>query len=145
MKNSKVPNKKEQELLDAIIEMLVDTEPETAAELDAELRNMGFDPEALTSKIEAVVEEVWATSPHNWRFQERKKIEGERKRYEQSKLSQDSSVVNKRQRLQGLLSQHRPQFAAAHRNLNLDEVSDEDVASLLHQYEYLTNDALEEE
>lgn len=144
MKNTKL-SKEEQELLDAVIELLVDTEPETPAELDADLRDMGFDPDAMAARIEAAVQEAWATSPYNWRVRERGKIERERERYRKSKIAPASGLSAAKKRLQQLLDQHGPQLATAHRNLNLDDISDEDVASLLHQYEFLTDDELEEE
>ena len=136
-------SKDEQELLDAIIELLVNTEPETPADLDDELREMGYDPDAMTAKIEAVVQDAWAKSPYNWRVRERKKIEKERKRYRRSKTRPASSLNEARRRLQQFIERHGPQLATAHRNL--DEISDEDVASLLQQYEFLTHDKSEEE
>jgi len=78
-------SKTEQNLLDAIIEMLVNVEPETPAEVDAELRAMGLDPDDMSERIEGVVKNVWATSPLNWRVQERRKIKAERERYHRSK------------------------------------------------------------
>ena len=138
-------SKTEQEVLDTILELLVDLEPESTEEVDAELRAAELDPQAMSSHIENIVQAALVKSPFNWRVQEREKIEQERHRYSLSKSQRKTaSRVEAINRIQQLSTHYGVQFAGLHHR-NLENASDEDLISLLNQLEFLADAQQEEE
>lgn len=142
MKEKRLSNNNNK-LLDAILDSFIDLDPTTPEEIDNELLSIGLNPDEMDERIENIVRDALARSPFNWRVKERVKIEEERRRYRQVEQQERLSRADIVYQIQQLFSKHGGQFAAAHRNLN--EVSDEDLASLLSQLKFLSDAEHEEE
>lgn len=125
------------ELLRLLIEFLTELEDETPEEVDEYLRNAGYDPDELVARMRLRIQHAMDESPINWRNQSAQ-IQKERKRLSDltPMLSGDIAQIKVEiNRLFGLLGTN-PKLALHHRKLNLDEMSEADLAQLRGELEY---------
>jgi hypothetical protein len=118
-------------------EFLDEEDPMTPEEVDAELREAGFDPETVGAEMQAVAECALAESPWNWRNRAQQ-LEDERACFERTATASQGSREDIVGAIQQLLAQlgNRARPAYAHFR-NFESATDEDLASLLSELEYL--------
>ena len=124
-----------EDFVHAFNEFLDEEDPMTPEEVDAELREAGYDPEEVGARMQAVAERALAESPWNWRSQARKELENERARLESTAtlVPQDKAALI--EAIQKLMSRFGGQVSYAYRSLETETV--EDLVGLLEELEYL--------
>lgn len=136
--NKRQPPATEEELVHAFADLFNEVEPETPEEIDAVLREGGHDPDTIAARMKSIAERALARSPLNWRNRAQREVEAER-----SKLDKVTPIVRRGRgemitAIQQLLSRLQAhQLAPAHAYRNFDQATDEDLASLLAELEYL--------
>jgi hypothetical protein len=114
----------------------VDTdEPETVEEIDAGLRELGYDPDEVGVRMKAAAERALADSPLNWRNRAQKELEDERVKIGRFTVACPDNRLGLIGAIQRLAGQAPGQ--AVYANRNLESMTDEDLASLLSDLEYL--------
>ncbi len=136
--NKRQPPVTEEELVHAFADLFDEVEPETPEEIDAVLRDGGHDPDTIAARMKSIAERALARSPLNWRNRAQQELEAER-----SKLDRVTPIPRRGRgeiiaAIQQLLSRLQArQLAPAHAYRNFDQATDEDLASLLAELEYL--------
>lgn len=140
------PVETEEQLLNALEEFFCDVaEDEPIEGIDAELREIGYDPDALGSRMDELARRALADSPLNWRNRGRREIEAAKEklgRFESLPITQSldrPALVDAIQQLLRKLGYRDPQLVPAHFR-NFETASDQDLVSLLRQLEYLASD-----
>jgi hypothetical protein len=120
-------------------EFLDEEDPMTPEEVDADLREAGFDVETVGAEMEAVAERALAESPWNWRNRAQQ-LEDERARFERVTTALQGSREDIVRAIQQLLAQlgSRARVAYAHFR-NFESATEEDLVSLLSELEYLAS------
>ncbi len=135
MKERKPP-RTDEELIQILADLFDEVEPEGPEEIDEALREFGYDPEALATRMRQVAEQAMKKSPLNWRNQAAM-LETERARLAvhapKIRANREDMLASIGQ-LFARLDESQAQ-AVAYRNL--ENASDEDLASLLAELEYL--------
>lgn len=127
------------ELSNAFLELFDSVLPEDSDEIDELLLEMGFDPGKVAAGLRELADRATAESPLNWRVQAARELKTERARFtkliRRSELSRNEILAQ----IQALLSKGSAErsFLAAHRNLQ--DLSDEDLASLMEDLLYLSS------
>ena len=128
----------DEELVNAFTDLFNEVEPETEDEIDAVLRQAGYDPEAVAVRMRQVADRAIEKSPLNWRNRFSTELETEKTRLAALRSSVHMSreeileaIRNKVTRLGGKINQ----LGFAHRNF--DMASDDDLRSLLSELDYL--------
>jgi hypothetical protein len=136
----------DQDLIDVLADLLEhDEADESIEEIDEELRVAGLDPQEVGARIAAIAEEAYRRSPLNWRQRahaERIEAEGRLREHSRSRpreprhelVRQIDAIVA---RSPGMLDVPRVQ---AHFR-NFDSATDEDLADLLAELEFLEEEA----
>ncbi len=140
------PVETEEQLLEALEEMLCDvTEDEPIEDINAELKEFGYDPDALGQYIGEMATKTLADSPLNWRTQARREIDAAKAslgKFENTpkvgKLDR-TALVSAIQQLLGKLGYSDGRLVPAHFR-NFETTSEQDLLSLLQQLEYLASD-----
>jgi len=109
----------------------------TPEEIDAEMREAGLDPEEVGARMHAVAERALASSPWNWRKRAVVELEQERARIADATRPAPRSRADIIGAIRELIAQTGSQLAYAHRNLEAQ--TDEDLADLLRELEYLAS------
>ncbi len=138
MKNRKPPAT-DAELMSSINKLFDEVEPESPEEIDAILQKAGYDPQQVAARMKAVADNALVASPLDWRNRAPQKIQQERARLDSFVSSAPRSradMVAAIQKLAAGLGSSRSFAGAYHRSF--EEASDEDLASLLAELEYLT-------
>ena len=136
--NKRQPPATEEELVHAFADLFNEVEPDTPEEIDAVLREGGHDPDTIAARMKSIAERALARSPLNWRNRAQQELEAEK-----SKLDNVTPIVRRGRgemitAIQQLLSRlHAHQLAPAHAYRNFDQATDDDLASLLAELEYL--------
>jgi len=117
----------EKDLVLAFADLFDEIGPGAPEEMDAELREVGFDLDEVTARVLTVVKRTLADSPLNWRNRSR-----ELEKQRSSRASFALFRQRTREENEATLRKLAPAF---YRNLN--EISDDDLASLLADLEYL--------
>lgn len=126
------------EFLEALTELFEQMEPDTPDEVDAFLRETGYEPEQIAAKIKAATERGLSESPLNWR-NKTQELEADKKR-----LSNFADIA-KRSRHELMdainaalsnLAVKNPELAAVHHR-NFESATDEDLESLLADLYFL--------
>lgn len=134
----------EDEVIKALDELFEEIEFEDS-ELDELLVELGYDPNLLVSTIESIVQNELAKSPLNWRNQHNR-LEEERHRLE-SKHSNSflgrQEIISAIQNLLGRLNVNQQQAFAHYRNL--EHASDDDLASLYSELQFLAENDINSE
>jgi hypothetical protein len=136
--NKQQPPATEEELVHAYADLFNEVEPETPEEIDAVLREGGHDPDSIAARMKSTAERALARSPLNWRNRAQQELEAEKR-----KLDSVTPIMRRHRgemitAIQQLLSRlHAHQLAPAHAYRNFDQATDDDLASLLAELEYL--------
>ena len=127
------------ELVDAFADLFEETEPEGPVEIDEALREAGHDPGAVGDWLKVIAERALAKSPANWRNRAQHEIEEEKTRLATFKPPVSGDRVSLIAAIQGLLTslQNKQGTLATAFHRNLEEATDEDLASLLAELKYL--------
>ncbi len=132
------PPATEEELVHAFADLFDEVGPETPEEIDAVLREVGRDPDTIAAQMKAVAERALARSPLDWRNRAQQELEAERHRLESVTPTLGRGRGEIITAIQRLLSQLQArQLAPAHAHRHFDQATDEDLASLLVEIEYL--------
>ncbi len=135
--NSRKPPATEVELMHTLIELFNEVEPESEEEVDEVIREAGFDPKDVGTRIKKAANLALANSPLNWRNRGQE-IAKERSRLAAAKPERPASRAGLLAAIQEKLTQfggNQPALMTAYRNL--DEATETDLASLLDQLDYL--------
>lgn len=129
----------EEEMYEVFLELFDGIAPETSDEIDMFLRENGYNPDELTESAKNIFKEVLEASPLDWRNRARQEIEVTKTTIRQSEPKPES---NRRQIIAEIeaIQQKRSAAVAAHfRNLDLNNVSTEELADMLADLEYLVS------
>ena len=133
------------ELSSAFLELFDSVLPEDSDEIDELLREMGFNPIKVAAGVRELADRAMAESPLNWQVQAARKLKAERARY--TKLIRRSELSRKETlaQIQSFLNKGPADrsLRAAHRNLQ--DMSDEDLMSLLEDLLYLSSSEQQDE
>ena len=130
----------EEDLFDAFLTLTGETAPNTEDEIRTFLEASGYDVEELTARAERVFKPALAASPLNWRNRARKEMNAAREKISESIRR---NVIDRQEiiaRIQSVLM--RPGLAPTtlFRNIDLENISDEDLQSIWEEYEFLQAD-----
>lgn len=125
------------ELVRAFADLFDEVTPETAEEIDAELRAAEYNPEEIGASMQIAVQRALAQSPLNWRNRAQRELEAERSRIDEFARPRLRSRAETIAAIRQVLAQSGGHMAYAHRNLELE--TDEDLATLLEEIEYLVS------
>lgn len=132
------PPTTEDELIHAFTDLFNAVEPETPEEIHTTLRDAGYDPDSVAARMQAIAARAIENSPLNWRNRAQRELEAEKTRLETITSPQPrnrAGIIDAiKQLLIGLSGQ---QFELAAHFRNFDQATDEDLASLLAELEYL--------
>ena len=109
----------------------------TPEEIDTELREAGLDPEKVGARMQAVAEHALASSLWNWRNRAVVELEQERARIADATRTVPRDRADIIGAIRELIAQTGSKPAYAHRNLEAQ--TDEDLADLLTELEYLAS------
>jgi hypothetical protein len=126
-----------EELVLAFADLFDELEPETPEEVASVLRDTGHAPDEVGARMKAVAEQALAKSPLNWRIRAQRELQAEREHLAglaAPALRNRAEIIAAIKRL---VAQSGAQMAYAHRNLESE--TDEDLASLLADLEYLAS------
>ncbi len=129
------PVETSEDLVRAFADLFDEIEPETPDEIDAVIREAGFDPDEMEARIRAATEQALARSPLNWRNRTSQELESERDRVARAVRPGDRAGLI--EAIKALTRQVSGQIAYAYRNL--ESMTDEDLAGLLSNLEYLAS------
>jgi hypothetical protein len=136
--NKRRPPATEEELVHTFADLFDEVGPETPEEVDAILREGGHDPDTIAARMKSIAERALARSPLNWRNRAQQELEAERTKLDRVTpvaRHDRSEIIAAIQQLLSRLQAH--QLAPAHAYRNFDQATDEDLASLLAELEYL--------
>jgi hypothetical protein len=136
--NKQRPPATEEELVHAFADLFDEVEPETPEEVDATLREGGHDPDSIAARMKSVAERALARSPLNWRNRAQQELEAEKRKLDSvtpTVRRGRGEMITAIQQLLSRLQAH--QLAPAHAYRNFDQATEEDLASLLTELEYL--------
>lgn len=126
-----------EDLVHILADLFNEVSPKTSEEIDDELREAGYDPDEVAEHMKSVAERAIANSPFNWRNQ-RQELADERARLERSTLPPGKSRIQLIEAIKQMLAQlggNAKLIQAYYRNF--EEMSDEDLASLQSELEFL--------
>ena len=136
----------EQDLIDLLAQLLdIDDPDESAEQVDEELRAAGLDPDEIGAKMAASAEDAYRSSPLNWRQRAR-----EQRAEAKARLGRRAGIGQFRSRgdivrdINALVAQSpflrdAPRVQAHFRNF--DTATDEDLADLLAELEFLAEES----
>ena len=140
----------DQDLIDALADLLESAEEDESLELvDEELRAAGLDPEAVGQRMAEVAQGAYRASPANWRQRaqaERAAAERQLRQRATRQEQQDRDEIV--ERINSIVArspgpQDAPQIQAHFRNF--EHATDEDLANLLADLEFLERSASEDD
>lgn len=126
-----------EDFVHAFNEFLDEEDLLTPDEIDTELCEAGLDPEKVGARMKAVAEHALASSPWNWRKRAMEELEQERARIAGATRPVPRNRADIIGAIRELIAQTGSQPAYAHRNLEAQ--TDEDLADLLAELEYLAS------
>lgn len=129
--------KTSKDLLQVLADLFDEIGPETPEEIDATLREAGYDPDQVGARMAAAAERAIAQSPLNWRNrarQEREAAERKLSGFDSRAPQRRNDLLAEIRRLGDLLG---PRQAVAVQYRNLDDIPDGDLESLLADLQYL--------
>ena len=132
------PPTTEDELIRAFTDLFEALEPETSEEIHTTLRDAGYDPNSVAARMQAIAARAIENSPLNWRNRAQKEFESEKTRLETTASSEPrnrAGIIDAIKQL--LVGGAGQQFELAAHFRNFDQATDEDLASLLADLEYL--------
>lgn len=108
-------------------------------EVDITLREAGYDPEQVVKNMQTIADQALANSPLNWRNRAPKELKEAKAKLQAMSTDRPLNKVELKKSIQQLLDQlSNPQKQAFAHFRNFESMSDEDLASLLNELEFLT-------
>lgn len=138
-----MPNKKppatDKDLIRAITDSFNEVEPDSPEEINAILRDAGYDPDQVARQMKAVAERALKESPLNWRerTQEMEDAKSRLIAFTSALPTSRAEIINAIKELVAKLGSGKSELAMAQYR-NFESASDEDLASLLRQLQYLS-------
>ena len=135
--NKRRPVETSEDLVRAFADLFDEIEPETPEEIDAVLHEADLYLDEMGTRMKTATEQALAKSPLNWRNRASRELEDERARiahFETARPGDRACLIEAIKRLTGQVPR---QITYAYRNL--DSMTDEDLASLLSNLEYLAS------
>ena len=137
------PPQTDQDLIQVFADLFDAVEPETPEEIDAVLVEGGYDPNEVGSRMQAFAEQALAKSPLNWRNQADTKLQAVGAKLENFRAPvaippTREQIIDAIKELTGRL-RGRARLAQAYFR-NFESASDEDLASLLSELQFLTSE-----
>lgn len=129
-----------EDLVRAFAELFDELEPETPEEIASVLRDADKEPDEVGARMKAAAEQALAESPLNWRIRAQTELETERDRIAKRAAPALYSRVEIIAAIRRLIAQSGAQMTYAHRHFESE--TDEDIASLLADLEYLASKRL---
>ena len=133
------PPRTDEELVRVFDHLFDQTEPQTPEEVDAILREAGYDPDEVAARMDEVAQRALAESPLNWRTragaQEAEAVAQLKGFVSTARGNRTEILAAIEQVLTQLAPKQRESLAAHFRSL--DQATDADLASLLGELEYL--------
>jgi hypothetical protein len=126
-----------EDLVRVFADLFDEVAPVTPEEIDAELRDVGLDPDKVGARMQAAVEHALTESHLNWRKRARRELEDKRTQIAESVSTWVRDRAGIIAEIERLSSQFSGQLGYAYRNLESE--TDEDLASLLADLEYLAS------
>jgi len=131
-----------EDLVRAFADLFDETEPQTPEDVDTFLREAGYDPDQVGARIQTLAEHALANSPLNWRNRALQELAQARAQLDDfvatTPRSRSEIIAALRQIIAQLGAEKCKLPAASFRNL--ERATDEDLASLLVELEYLSAD-----
>jgi len=132
MKTKRTPQT-EKEVLIALLEMAINNIPETPEEVNELLIEGGLDPEKVRANAIAFSEKIHLLN-NDWRISS-EKITKMQQEYEENIIKNIDPKPTIIEKIKTLFEQFPSDFSLAHRNLNFDKLSENDLRSILQQME----------
>ncbi|KAB2902185.1 MAG: hypothetical protein F9K27_17570 [Anaerolineae bacterium] len=123
------------ELLRLLVEFLAESGEETPDEVDEYLRDAGYIPDDLVMRMRQRMKKAMDASPLNWRNQT-ERIQQERDTLSRFRETLSGSVDQLKIEINTLLHSSQARLSVHHRNLNLDEMTEDDLAQLLAELQF---------
>ena len=123
------------ELVRLLAQFIRDDEPESDEELHERIRDMGHEPNELATKMRARLNQAIDESPLNWRNQS-DRIQRERDVLGRFNETLSGSIDQLKAEITALLRSSQARLAVHHRNLDLDEMTEADLAQLLAELKF---------
>lgn len=123
------------ELLEVLIELLSETEDESIEAVDIYLKNAGYDPDELVSRMRKRMKKAMDDSPLNWRNQSNQ-IQQNRNRLNSLKETVNGSIEEIKSEIKKLLDNSGQKLALHHRNLDLNKLDENDLDQLLTELKF---------
>lgn len=136
----RTPPANNEELLRALGDLFDQVDAETPEEVDAMLREEGYDPSDLAATFRSIAEQALKASPYNWKNRALREMQMERDRLSAKKPSSPLSRPELIVAIQKQISKASlgPSLSAGIYHRNLEELTDEDLKSLLEELQFLT-------
>jgi hypothetical protein len=137
--NKKKRIESSEDLVNAVEELFDQTLMDVPEEANTVLKEAGYDPDAVGKKMEAIARRAMSNSPLNWRNRARQELEKERSRLggvsplpPRSRTEMLAAIEKLRSRLGG-----RKLASVFFRNF--EQATDDDLAGILEELEFLAN------
>lgn len=130
-----------EEFVDHFIEFISDCSDLSDEELDTELNRQGIPIKELIGNVQQIVDDAVESSRLAWQEEARSARELNIKRF--SKKTMELVSLGKKDlidRICAIASAKEPDFLFAHRNLNLEDMSEEELRDILTEYEQLAHE-----
>jgi hypothetical protein len=134
------PPQTDDELVRVFDYLFDQTEPQTSEEVDAVLRDAGYDPDKLAARIHDLAQRALAESPLNWRNRARGQYEealAQLRRYLSTARGDRTEILGAIDQVLAQLPLWQRESLTAHFR-TLDQATDADLATLLGELEYLS-------
>lgn len=128
-----------EDLVKALADLFDEIGPLAPEEVDRVLIEAGYDPSKVATHMNAIAQQAMQDSPLNWRNRALKTIRDEQRRLaglQRSVFKGRDEMIAAIQQLIRRIGEEQYRFVGAHFR-NLEEASDDDLASLLSELEYL--------
>lgn len=126
-----------EDLVRAFADLFDEVAPMRSEEIESELRDVGLDPEKVVARVQAAVEASLVESRRDWRKEAPRELERERAKMAERASTRSLDRAGIIAAIERLSSQLSGQLRHAYRNLEAE--TDEDLASLLEDLEYLAS------
>jgi hypothetical protein len=140
MSNDHLVPQNDEEIVDAFVDLLSEIVPEDREEIEMLLVEAGLDPEKVRQQASALIKDLRARTPLDWRNR-REYLEEVRGRHGRAGSNLPSDRQGLLERLSELLSNPSLKRVHAHyRDRKPEELSDEELRSLVHDLEFILDE-----
>lgn len=132
----------DEDLVRVFADLFDEIEPQTPEDVDTVLREAGYDPDKIGARIQTLAEQALANSPLNWRKRAPEELAQARAQLDDfvsTTPRSRSEIIAALRQIIAQLGAKKSKLAAAYFR-NLEQATDDDLASLLVELEYLSAD-----